>query len=125
TASGLWGPLARDGRARRAPYQKQAQINARPSATRPNAAARLRKMQLPEVGRQRQREDGALPGRAVDRDLAAMSLDDLMDQRQPEAGRAPFRLGREEGIEDAVEMLGPDAGAGVRDAHGDQLAVLL
>ena len=54
---------------------------------------------------------------AVDIDAAAQVGDDAVHQRQPEPGAHAGGLGGEEGIEDALEHLRCDAGAGV--AHGE------
>jgi hypothetical protein len=42
-----------------------------------------------------------------------MLLHDAVGQRQAQAGALPHRLGGEEGIEDARQVLGRDAAAGV------------
>ena len=55
------------------------------------------------------------PGRAPHVDLAAVLLDDPVDERESEPG--PFRLGGEEGLEDVGDVGGGDPVAGV--AHRD------
>ena len=46
-----------------------------------------------------------------------MALDDAQAHREPEARAAHVGLGREERVEDPVEVLGGDAGAGVAELH--------
>src|SRR3546814_1799002 len=58
-------------------------------------------------------EGGALPHGAVDEDVAAGLLHDAIDGGEAEAGAGADLLGREEGIEDAVDDIRRDAGAGV------------
>src|SRR3546814_4427574 len=53
--------------------------------------------------RQVDREGGALPHGAVDEDVAAGLLHDAIDGGEAEAGAGADLLGREEGIEDAVD----------------------
>ena len=48
-------------------------------------------------------------------DAAVVLLDDAVGQRQAQAGALAHRLGGEEGVEDAVEVLRRDALAGVGD----------
>src|SRR6266481_2298903 len=72
----------------------------------------------PPHPRQADRELGELAKRAVDLDRAAMLLgDDVVADRQAEAGSFAGRLGREEGLEQFVAEFGWDAGAVV--AHPD------
>src|SRR3546814_13019591 len=58
-------------------------------------------------------EGGALPHGAVDEDVAAGLLHDAIDGGEAEAGAGADLLGREEGLEDAVDDIRRDAGAGV------------
>src|SRR6266446_7831137 len=70
------------------------------------------------ASRQADRELGELAGNAVDFDRAAMLLgDDVVADRQAEAGALAGRLRREEGLEQFVTMFGRDPGAVV--AHPD------
>ena len=63
-------------------------------------------------------------GRALGVDRAAVVLDDAVDERQPQPGAdAVARLGGEERIEDARQVLGADAGAGVGDRDAHQLVL--
>src|SRR5438094_9615499 len=67
---------------------------------------------------QADRELGELAERAVDLDRSAMLLgDDVIADRQAEAGAFAGRLGREEGLEQSLAELGGNAGAVV--AHPD------
>ena len=66
-------------------------------------------------------EVGAPSWRAVDDDEAAGLADDAVDGRQPKPGTGADFLGREEGLEDAPDVLLRDAGAGVH--HLDQRIV--
>ena len=59
-----------------------------------------------------------LPGVGIRIDEAAGLLDDAVDGREAEAGALADLLGREERLEDLVDDLGRDAGAGV--GHLDQ-----
>jgi hypothetical protein len=59
-------------------------------------------------------EAGALAGLAGDADVAAVALDDGVADRQAEAGAGAL-LGGEEGVEDARQVFGGDALAGVAD----------
>ena len=52
-----------------------------------------------------------------------MPLDDLIHDRQPEAGAERRALGREPGIEDARQLVARDADAGVGDLHLDRAGV--
>ena len=65
--------------------------------------------------RQEDVERGALTGLGVDIDEAAGLLDDAVDRRQAEAGALADFLGREERLEDLVDDVGGNAGAGVGD----------
>src|SRR6266511_1661674 len=60
-------------------------------------------------------ERGPAAAVALDLDAPAVLGDDLLRQRQPEAGAA--LLGREEGIEDLRQIGGLDALAGVGDGE--------
>src|SRR3989442_15539610 len=55
------------------------------------------------------------PAVALDADRAVMGLDDLPGDRESEPG--PFRLRREERLEDALLQPGRGAGALVRDPY--------
>ena len=66
-------------------------------------------------GRQVNAKHAAFAGRAFHRDLAAVLVDDFGDDGQ--AQTHALRLGSEERIEDALQILGIDAGAAVD--HGD------
>src|SRR3546814_14425257 len=72
--------------------------------------------------RQVDREGGALPHGAVDEDVAAGLLHDAIDGGEAEAGAGADLLGREEGIEDAVDDIRRDAGAGVLHLHDGVVA---
>jgi len=52
-------------------------------------------------------------GTIVQADRAAVELDDLTHNGQTQSGALAGRLGREEWLEDFVEVIGHDAGAGV------------
>ena len=67
--------------------------------------------------REAHREDGAAVRQAVGADLAAVLLDDLVADREPEPGALADRLGGEERVEDPADDVGRDAGAGVADAR--------
>src|SRR5581483_10294155 len=56
--------------------------------------------------RQRDREPRSLADRAVAADRPVVLPDDAVGDRQPEAGAAADRLGREERIVDPRQMLG-------------------
>ncbi len=62
-------------------------------------------------------ESGALADRGLDRDVAAGPLHDAVDHGEAEAGALAELLGGEEGLEDVLEHLRRDAGAGVGDRH--------
>ena len=64
-------------------------------------------------GRKRQDEPRALPDRAVAVDRAVVLAHDAVGDRQAEAGALADRLGREERIVDAGEVLARNPGAGV------------
>ena len=70
-----------------------------------------------------QREPRALPDRAVAADRAVVLAHDAVGDRQAEAGAAADRLGREERIVDARELLRRDARAGVGDLGDRAIAV--
>ncbi len=67
------------------------------------------------VARQVDLEHGALVRRAVDKDEAAGLLDDAVDRRQAEPGAGADLLGREERLEDALDVLLRDADPGIGD----------
>src|SRR5690606_32399545 len=71
--------------------------------------------------RQMDAEHRAAVRRVIRRDAAAVQLDDAPRDRQPEPG--PVRARGEERVEDAVAVLGGQAGAVVAD-RDDQLAAL-
>jgi hypothetical protein len=62
---------------------------------------------------QQQRDDGAAGRRRVDLDLTAVSIDDPLGERQPEAGAAALR--REERLERVLTHLGGHARARIRN----------
>src|SRR6185437_13542066 len=72
--------------------------------------------------RQHQREAGALSNRAVASDHPVVLVDDPVGDRQAEAGAAADRLGGEERIVDARQLLWRDPRSGVGNL-GDRLAV--
>src|SRR6266571_8581394 len=61
--------------------------------------------------RQRYAKGAAVAGIAAHRELAAVRLDDAVDDGEPETGSA--LLGGEEGVEDALQVVGADAFAGI------------
>ena len=67
------------------------------------------------VARQEDVERGALARLGIDIDETAGLLDDAVDRRQPEAGALADFLGREERLEDLVDDVDRNAGAGVAD----------
>ena len=73
--------------------------------------------------RQGQREARALPDRAVAVNRAVVLAHDAVGDRQAEAGAAADRLGREERVVDARELLRRNPGAGVGD-FGDRAIAL-
>ena len=73
--------------------------------------------------RQRQREPRALPDRAVAVNRAVVLAHDAVGDRQAEARAAADRLGREERIVDARQLLRRNAGAGVGDLGDHAIAV--
>ena len=60
-----------------------------------------------------------LAGLGIDVDEAAGLLDDAIDRRQPKPGALADLLGREERLEDLVDDLAWNAGAGVGDVDPD------
>src|SRR5437868_10742167 len=73
--------------------------------------------------RQAQDELGELPRLAVDRDRPAMLLrDDVVADREAEAGALAGWLGGEERLEQLVAVLGRDAGSVVAHLDLDRLA---
>ena len=83
--------------------------------------APLQLLALPLLFQDRQidEEGRALAQCAFGADLAAVGVDDLFGQRQPQAGALPCFFGGEEGFKDALQGLLVHAGAGVRDADAD------
>jgi hypothetical protein len=75
-------------------------------------------------GRQVESEGGALADLALDREPAAVQLDDLLGQGQADARAAEpalaARVGLGEAIEDARQVRGRDAHARVLDRHPGQ-----
>src|SRR5262245_58380495 len=71
------------------------------------------------LGRQGEVDLGALAGRGGEPQAAAVQLDDLLADGQPQAGArvAVAGVGAVEGLQDALEVLGGDADAVV--AHDD------
>ena len=67
-------------------------------------------------------DGGALAQFRRDGDIAAGLAREAEDLRKAEPGALADRLGGEEGLEHAVEMLGRDAAAGVGDADADIIA---
>src|SRR4051794_4913811 len=74
-------------------------------------ARRIRECKLPP--RNRHGERGALADGALDGEVAAMVLHDLLGQREPEPATALLR--REERVEQPRKHLGSDAYTGVFD----------
>ena len=70
-------------------------------------------LQLGMMPRQEDVERGALIGFGIDIDEAAGLLDDAVHRRQAEPGALADFLGREERLENLVDDVGGDAGAGV------------
>src|SRR5204863_9667941 len=74
------------------------------------------------LGRQGDREDGALLGMAVDLNRAPLEVDERPHDGEPEAGAATAVLAADEAVEDVLELLLGHAAAGV--LHRDlELAV--
>ena len=67
-------------------------------------------------------ESRALAGRARDLDVAAGLLGKAERLAEAEAGSLADFLGREERLEDRVDMIGRNAGAGVRDSDSNEVA---
>src|ERR1051326_2070727 len=67
-------------------------------------------------------ESRAGAGRAVDRDRAAVFLDDAVTDRKTESGTVADGLRSEKRIEDAAQVFGLDAAAGVADGHDHRFA---
>ena len=75
-------------------------------------------------GRQHDLE-GAAPARfAVERDVAAVILDDALDHGQAEPGTVALGLGGEKGLQDALPGLGVHAGAAVAHHNAQKIAGL-
>src|SRR6185503_2540660 len=74
-------------------------------------------------GHEPQFKTGALAGRAVALNRRLVLADDAIRDRQAEAGALAHRLGGEERIVNAREVLGLDAVAGIRH-FGDRLVAL-
>ncbi len=70
------------------------------------------------LGREEDRCRRSLSRFALQQNLPAVRLDDLLDDGESEAGSR--RFGREIGIEDPGEVLLPDADAGIGDRDPDQ-----
>ena len=123
------------GAASSRPRRGRASRSARPSALRIFSSSSTRRMEPRWAssasgcsgggGRMRGQLDadlGAAPGRARHRDRAAQALDDVLGDRQAEAGAAA--LGREVRIEDARQVRRRDADAAVaRSTMRDAVAV--
>ena len=62
-------------------------------------------------------EDSAALCRTLGPELAAVLLDDLVADGEPEPGALADGLGREERVEDTADDVGRDARAGVGDRH--------
>ena len=82
---------------------------------------------LPDQG-EIQGERGAFPWTALHADMPRMLLDNAVGDRKSKTGAAILafgrrRLGGEEGIVDFLNVLRRDAGARVRDADADKIAV--
>src|SRR5438105_1703054 len=60
---------------------------------------------------------------ALDLDPTTVLLHDAMADREPEPGALALRLGREERIENPIELRFHDAGAVVGDGNPDELAI--
>src|SRR5207253_11306233 len=69
--------------------------------------------------RQADPEGGAFAHAALEADRSAVALDDVLDDRQPQAGALAFFLGGEERLEDArpQRLVDADAGVGDLDHH--------
>src|SRR5215210_1072577 len=76
---------------------------------------RLRHRARAEGERQRQRKAGSLAERAVARNRPAVFLDDAVGDRQPKTRAFADRLGGEERIVNARELIRRDSGTGVGD----------
>src|SRR5467141_474297 len=87
------------------------------SPRRPSRWRRTRRSGM--AGRQAEGERRAEARGAADVDLAAVLLDDPVDEGESEPG--PLRLGGEERLEDVGQVVGPDAFAAV--GHRDFQAV--
>src|SRR3546814_18395963 len=68
------------------------------------------------------REASALAGLALDEDVAVGLPDDAINGREPQSRAGADFLGREERLEDPVEILLRDTHAGVRDLDQDVVA---
>src|SRR5690606_26163245 len=77
--------------------------------------SRLRRL----LDRQHDRENGASPDLRLDLQPSVVAADDLVDDRQAEAGSGADLLRREERIADLVDDLGRNTAARVRDADRD------
>src|SRR5690242_19039808 len=62
-------------------------------------------------------ERSALSGRRAHINLSRMFLDNAVTYRKPQSSAAAVGFGREEGIKDAVDVLGRNSRAGIRDFH--------
>ncbi len=68
-----------------------------------------------DVAREKDSEDGATAGLAVDFDPSVMILDDPVADREAEPGATPRRLGGEERLEDLAQIRTGNPHAGVLD----------
>src|SRR5262249_15781050 len=84
---------------------------------------RMRPIMASPRQRQADEELGAAADLAGDVHGPGVRLDDLLRDRHAEAGA--LLLGGEEGIEDAVELLGRDAAPVVADTHHGVVAAVL
>jgi hypothetical protein len=75
--------------------------------------------------RQFGRECGASSRRVFQHDRAAVSGDDIVDQRQPDTGAEACRLGREERIEDAAFYVVRHAWTIIRHRQADRSRVMI
>src|SRR6185503_802782 len=74
--------------------------------------------------RQHEGQPRALSQLALHPDLAAVGGDDAVADREAEAGALAHRLGREERVEDLVEVLRRDAAAVVGDGEHDRVGAV-
>src|ERR1051326_58169 len=90
-----------------------------------SSTIRIEAMRIPLASGKLQREAGSLSQRALEVDAAAVSLDHVADDRQPEPGGARLAPGGQlgEALEDLLLLLGRDPGAGVGDRDRDRAVV--